>query len=58
METNLSEQLAKRIRMALGEFNDPAVPVQALVESVVRQLQAAKASSELLSKVDGMRKIT
>lgn len=58
MEINLSEQLAKRIRKALGEFNDPTVPVQTLVESVVRQLQASKASSELLSKVEDMRKIT
>lgn len=54
-KTNLSENLAKRIRAALGDFNDDHEPVTALVKSVARRLSAIEASKTLESDINRMR---
>lgn len=50
-EINLSENLAKRIRKALGQFDNPNEPLQALVASLVTKINALQASAEVGNKV-------
>lgn len=54
-KTNLSENLAKRIRTALGDFNDDHEPVTELVKSVARRLSAIETAKNLGSDIDRMR---
>jgi hypothetical protein len=54
-KTNLSENLAKRIRAALGDFNDDHEPVTELVKSVARRLSAIETAKNLGSDIDRMR---
>lgn len=50
-DVNMSEQLARRIRTALGEFNDDDQPVTGLVLNVVHRLTTLQAEKERLRRI-------